>query len=148
MDAIESDLQAKANEIERQMFKRRVKNPAQILTGLCSALQSFGLVHVNISWSGADASYHAHLGRRLAGHLCQHGRINRKQIVYRRVLSAARKIGFQPGIEDIGVWLRGHSVTGVIRPIPFASLTAALDRLLRSFRPGQGQNRAITSKRR
>ena len=84
---------------------------------------------MQLSWLGPDAHFRALLGQGLSVLVSQAKEIPADEIVYSRVVRAARRAGFQPSIEDVGVWLDGEKVSGVIRAVPFQEVTTALDRL-------------------
>lgn len=125
----DEQFQARANALEMRLFHKRVKHPGETLARFRSKLQAIGLTRVMASWHGAGARFQARVGMRLARRLRQTAQEERQEIVYARVLSAARRIGFEAGIEDCGVCLNRRNVSGHVSGVPFAVMTAALDKL-------------------
>jgi hypothetical protein len=111
------------------VFERRIPNPTVTLQRLGSELRAAGLIKVVVVWVNADAHFSARIGEKLRKLVGQPNQMPDEEIVYSAVVRAARKARFQPHIEDVGVWLDGENVSGIVRAVPFHEMTTALDRL-------------------
>lgn len=129
MILVPQEISAEATALEMRLFRRRVKDPAATLDRLRSRLRAMGLIRVCIAWCGADAHFVGLVGRKRLERLRRATRTDRKEVVYADVLKVAKQLAFEPGVEDVGVWMRGRKVTGVISAVPFTVMTEALDRL-------------------
>jgi hypothetical protein len=142
-------LQRHANVLERQLMEQRFKDPAATAANLRSALRKAGLVRVRLrrlasSWLWFDAE----LGPRLKLRLREVPTRSDDDIGYDCVRRAARRIGLEPGIEDIYSKVEGQKLEGAVAMVPFAVMSAALDRMLDRWREQRASASALNGVRR
>lgn len=128
-------LQRKANALERELFRRRVKNPAQTALDLRAALREEGLIRIRMTWfTCSGLRFYAQAGRKLKTVLRDTKTHSADDIYYACFTRAARKIGLKPGIEDIYARANGQKVEGAVDTVPFAVATAAVFRMVDRWR--------------
>jgi hypothetical protein len=128
-------LQRQANALERQLLDQRFKGPAAIAADWRSALRKEGLVRVRLR--GLASSwlwFAAELGPRLKLRMREVPTRSADNIGYDCVRGAAWQIGLEPGIEDIYCKVEGQKLEGAVARVPFAVMSAALDRILNRWR--------------
>ena len=132
-------LQVKANAVVRQLFRRRVKNPARLLSDFQSALGDEGFIRVKVTpvSDAGDMAFKAALGRKLKKRLSILKRLREEDVLYGAVTGAARRCGLDPRLEDIGIRLEGQRVFGSASAVPFIRQTRALDRAMDRTKPEQ-----------
>ena len=130
---------AAANALELRLFNRRVRNPAKTLERLRRQLQTAGFNTVAVAWVGADAHFSAVMSQRFSALVNQAKHISPYAIIYSRIVTAAREIGFQIGVEDLGLRLDGEKVSRAIRAVPFHEMTTALDKLWEALKEATHQ---------
>jgi hypothetical protein len=153
--AAEDDyLQREANALMRRMFRRRVKDPAKTLADLRSRLRRAGWVQIKIRWSGnstllVDAGIgvklkaklrkskllgNAGIGAKLKAKLRKNKFFSAEKRLFGDFVDAARKVGLKPGIEDIGVDVKGQRVDASVSAVPMADSTPVLGRMIERWR--------------
>ena len=130
--AAENDyLQRRANALERQLFRRRIKDPAKAKADLRAALREEGLIRIRMeAFAASSLRFHAEAGLKLKTQMRTTRTISANEVLYGRITRAARKVGLKPGIEDVQAQVQGKAVEGFVNVVPFADMTVALDRML------------------
>ncbi len=124
-------LQRRANALERQQFRRRIKDPAKTKADLRAALRKEGLIRIRMKpFATSGLIFHAEAGLMLKTQLRTTRTMTADEVLYGRITRAARKVGLKPGIEDVQAQVQGKAVEGFVNVVPFAGVTVALDRML------------------
>jgi hypothetical protein len=124
-------LQQRANALERQLFRRRIKDLAKTKADLRAALREEGLIRIRMkSFATSGLMFHAEAGLKLKTRMRATRTMTADEVLYGRITRAARKVGLKPGIEDVQAQVQGKAVEGFVNIVPFADLTLALDRML------------------
>jgi hypothetical protein len=128
-------LQREANALARRMFRRRVKDPAKTLTDLRSRLRRAGWVQIKIRSSGSDTLVvDAGIGVRLKTKLRESKFFSADERLFSGFLGAAREVGLKPGIEDIGVDVKGQRIKALVSAVPMTDSTPVLGRMIERWR--------------
>src|ERR1035437_9626720 len=114
------------------------------MADLRSALQEEGLIRVHMNWfSCSSLQFYAEAGRKLKTLLRKTKARSADDLFCGCFTRAARKIGLKPGIEDIYAHVQGQKVDGSVDTVPFAVTSAAVTRMVDSWRD---QDRAKTAR--
>jgi hypothetical protein len=147
--AAENDyLQQRANAIERQVFRRRIKDPARTASDLRAALREEGLIRVRMKWfSSSSLRFDAGAGRKLKTLLRETKTLSADDICHGCFTRAARKIGLKPGIEDVYARVTGQKVEGTVDTVPFSVTSAAVERMVDHWRD-QDRAKSVRARKR
>ena len=142
------DLQRRANAVALQVFRRRIKAPAKTMADLRSALQEEGLIRIRMTWLTCSSLWFcAEAGRKLKTLLRETKAPSADDLCYDCFTRAARKIGLKPGIEDVYAHVERRKVEGTVDAVPFAVTSAAVTRMVDSWRD-QHTAKAIRARKR
>jgi hypothetical protein len=133
-------LQKHAMAAVAQLFRRRVKRPAKLLSDFGMALRREGLVRVQAKLSCGYIAFEAMMSKKLQVRLRPRKYFTGRDEVYGVVTRAARRSGLDPRLEDITIRLNCNCVEGYVSPVPFIFEERVLDRVVakwtESNRPG------------
>lgn len=126
-------LQAKAQTVVRQLFRRRFKNPDKLLSDFRAALRHQGFIRIKLLPlvpSNGGIQFEAVLGSKLKKRLRNLKYSRSEDVLYGVVTRAARRCDLDPRIEDICASVQGNRVVGMANAVPFIHQSRAIDRAL------------------
>lgn len=127
-------LQERARAAVTQLFHRRVKRPAKLVSDLHSALRLEGFVHVQVKLVCQAIALRATMSKKLQTRLRPRKDFPKRDLVSGVVTVAARRSGLDPRMEDIAIQLVGDRVKAYVNPVPFIFEERLLDNVVAKWR--------------
>jgi hypothetical protein len=136
VSAVENaELQRLGNAVEERLFKRRVKHPSRTLARVRSALRRMAWTHVRAQWCGTSSvQVRAEFGKRKTARMKTFKFLTTHDWLFSDLAQAAREVGFEPGIEDICINVKGRKIEAVASAVPLVVIDAALDKMMKRWR--------------
>jgi hypothetical protein len=136
-------LQRRANAAVAQLFRRRVKHPAKLLSDFRMALRHVGFDRIRTKLWCDRITFQATLSKKPEARLrtsLRTGKYFREHdLLYGVVTRAARRAGLDPRLQDVGAHLDRSRVEGYVNPVPLILQEKAVDSVIAKWKSKKGR---------